>query len=117
MGKFRGNMGILPKRQILHFSEVSSTTCFLFSVNKLANLERKKNIFCQIQHSCRLWAVLEGLIFMFTFWKRVWFGFNVLFNNHSVISRQCLVVTVSSMLTFIVLLHCLIPPLSPPPKI
>ena len=36
----------------------------------------------------------------------VWFGFNVVFNNLSVISRRCLVATVSSMLTFIVLHHC-----------
>ena len=33
------------------------------------------------------------------------FGFNVAFNNFSVISRRCLVVTGSSMLTFIVLPH------------
>ena len=33
------------------------------------------------------------------------FGFNVVFNNFSVISRRCLVATGSSMLTFIVLLH------------
>ena len=33
------------------------------------------------------------------------FGFNVGFNNFSVISRRCLVATGSSMLTFIVLLH------------
>ena len=33
------------------------------------------------------------------------FGFNVAFNNFSVISRRCLVATGSSMLTFIVLLH------------
>ena len=45
-------------------------------------------------------------------WKLKWrtetyqtclFGFNVAFNNFSVISQLCLVVTVSSMLTFIVL--------------
>ena len=33
------------------------------------------------------------------------FGFNVAFNNVSVISQRCLVVTGSSMLTFIVLPH------------
>ena len=33
------------------------------------------------------------------------FGFNVAFNNFSVISRRCLVATGSSMLTFIVLPH------------
>ena len=33
------------------------------------------------------------------------FGFNVAFNNFSVISRRCLVVTGSSILTFIVLPH------------
>ena len=33
------------------------------------------------------------------------FGFNVAFNKFSVISRRCLVVTGSSMLTFIVLPH------------
>ena len=33
------------------------------------------------------------------------FGFNVAFNNFSVISRRCLLVTGSSMLTFIVLPH------------
>ena len=31
------------------------------------------------------------------------FGFNIAFNNFSVISRRCLVATGSSMLTFIVL--------------
>ena len=35
----------------------------------------------------------------------VWFGLNVTFNNLSVISRQCLDVTGSSMLTFRVLSH------------
>ena len=35
----------------------------------------------------------------------VWFGLNVAFNNLSVISRQCLDVTGSSMLTFRVLPH------------
>ena len=35
----------------------------------------------------------------------VLFGFNVAFNNVSVISRRCLVSTGSSMLTFIVLPH------------
>ena len=34
------------------------------------------------------------------------FGFNVVFNNLSVISIRCLVATGSSMLTFIVLPHC-----------
>ena len=38
------------------------------------------------------------------------FWFNVAFNNFSVISRRCLVVTRSSVLTFIVLLHCSIMP-------
>ena len=33
------------------------------------------------------------------------FGFNVAFNNFSVISQRCLVATGSSMLTFIVLPH------------
>ena len=33
------------------------------------------------------------------------FGFNVAFNNFSVISRRCLVATGSSLLTFIVLPH------------
>ena len=33
------------------------------------------------------------------------FGFNITFNNFSVISRRCLVATRSSMLTFIVLPH------------
>ena len=33
------------------------------------------------------------------------FGFNVAFNNFSVISRRCLVATGSSVLTFIVLRH------------
>ena len=33
------------------------------------------------------------------------FGFNVAFNNFSVIARRCLVATGSSMLTFIVLRH------------
>ena len=32
-------------------------------------------------------------------------GFNIAFNNFSVISRRCLVATGSSVLTFIVLLH------------
>ena len=38
------------------------------------------------------------------------FGFNVTFNNFSVISRRCLVTTGSSMLTFIVLPHWSIMP-------
>ena len=37
---------------------------------------------------------------------RVLLGFNVVFNNLSVISRQCLVSTGSSKLTFIMLPHC-----------
>ena len=40
----------------------------------------------------------------------VWFGFNVAFNNLSVISRQCLDVAGSSMLTFRVLPHWNITP-------
>ena len=35
----------------------------------------------------------------------VLFGFNVVFNNFSVISQRCLVATGRSMLTFIVLPH------------
>ena len=38
------------------------------------------------------------------------FGFNVVFNNFSVISRRCLVATGSSVLTFIVLPHWSIMP-------
>ena len=38
------------------------------------------------------------------------FGFNISFNNFSVISRRCLVVTGSSLLTFIVLPHWSIMP-------
>ena len=38
------------------------------------------------------------------------FGFNVVFNHFSVISRRCLVATGSSMLTFIVLPHWSIMP-------
>ena len=49
--------------------------------------------------------ILKSLLVVVCF-----FGFNVAFNNYSVISRRCLVPTGSSMLTFIVLLHWSIMP-------
>ena len=47
------------------------------------------------------------ILFLFCLLKNllVWFGLNVPFNNLSVISRRCLDVTGSSMLTFRVLPH------------
>ena len=53
-------------------------------------------------------VVVLLLLFFLSFFFFLWvseFGFNVAFNNFSVISRRCLVATGSSVLTFIVLPH------------
>ena len=84
----------LPKTLVI--TTINVNACSIFSSTTSWNKMRVINVSARNLH---IFPISKGNACVCVF------GFNVAFNNFSVISRLCLVATWSSMFTFIVLPH------------